>query len=126
MRKASMRPFALDETSIRDILNEAQRLASRSALPDASDGELSITQMAALLYSQHDAEALRAAAVDLRGARAYELETFSPLYLTNTCDSECKMCGMRRDNRELDRQTAALPEIQRQLEILTRRGVFAV
>jgi len=122
-----MRSFALDENSIRDILNEAQRLASSSPpLPHASDGELSITQMAALLYSKHDAEALRAAAVALRGARAYELETFSPLYLTNTCDSECKMCGMRRDNRELDRQTAALPEIQRQLEILTERGVFAV
>jgi len=36
------------------------------------------------------------------------------------------MCGMRRDNRELERQTAAPAEIQRQLEILTRRGVFAV
>jgi 3-methyl-2-indolic acid synthase len=56
----------------------------------------------------------------------YELETFSPLYLTNTCESECKMCGMRRDNRELDRQTAGPTDIQRQLEILARRGVFAV
>ncbi|HUE38876.1 MAG TPA: hypothetical protein VMR29_05190, partial [Candidatus Binatia bacterium] len=94
--------------------------------PETPDGELSIADMAALLYSEHDAEALRAAAVALRGARAYELETFSPLYLTNTCDSECKMCGMRRDNRELERQTAAPTDIQRQLEILARRGVFAV
>jgi 2-iminoacetate synthase len=118
--------FALDDTSIRNILSDGKRLASSAPLPELSAGELSIAQMAALLYSNHDAEALREVAIAWRGPRAYELETFSPLYLTNTCDSECKMCGMRRDNRELERQTAPLPEIQRQLEILTRRGVFAV
>jgi 2-iminoacetate synthase len=69
---------------------------------------------------------LRAVAIERRGARAYELETFSPLYLTNSCDSECKMCGMRRDNRELDRRTASAAQIERQLEILARRGVLAV
>ena len=118
--------FELHEHTIREILEEARRRAASITPPETPDGELSIADMAALLYSEHDAEALRAAAVALRGARAYELETFSPLYLTNTCDSECKMCGMRRDNRELERQTAAPTDIQRQLEILARRGVFAV
>ena len=82
--------------------------------------------MVAFFYSKHDAESLRAAAVARRGRRAFDLETFSPLYLTNTCDSECKMCGMRRDNRELERQTANPAEIQGQLEILWARGVLAV
>ena len=82
--------------------------------------------MAALYYSGAGAEELRAVAVARRGERAFELETFSPLYLTNTCDSECKMCGMRRDNRDLDRQTAGPEATQHQLELLARRGVFAV
>src|SRR5207249_2960489 len=117
--------FELHDDTIRDILDEARPLAASVSLPAAPGGELSIVEMAALLHSKHGAESLRAAAIARRGSRAYELETFSPLYLTNTCDSECKMCGMRRDNRELDRQTAAPAEIQRQLQILTRRGVFA-
>src|SRR5690349_7590376 len=29
------------------------------------------------------------------------IETFSPLYLTNDCDAECLMCGMRRSNDDL-------------------------
>ena len=118
--------FELHDDTIRAILDDAGRLAPSIALPTAPGAELSIAEMAALYYSKHGAESLRAPAIARRGSRAYELETFSPLYLTNTCDSECKMCGMRRDNRELERQTAAPTEIQRQLEILTRRGVFAV
>ena len=118
--------FELHDDTIRHLLDEAGGLAASVALPAPSGEELSIAEMAALYYSQHGAESLRAAAIARRGSRAYELETFSPLYLTNTCDSECKMCGMRRDNRELDRQTAGPSEIQHQLEILTRRGVFAV
>ena len=118
--------FELNDDTIRAILDDAGRLAASIALPTTPGAELSIAEMAALYYSKHGAESLRAPAIARRGARAYELETFSPLYLTNTCDSECKMCGMRRDNRELERQTAAPAEIQRQLEILTRRGVFAV
>jgi 3-methyl-2-indolic acid synthase len=118
--------FELHDDTIRAILDDAGRLAASIALPTTPGAELSIAEMAALYYSKHGAESLRAPAIARRGPRAYELETFSPLYLTNTCDSECKMCGMRRDNRELERQTAAPAEIQRQLEILTRRGVFAV
>src|SRR5207237_8128947 len=110
----------------RHLLDEAGGLAASVALPAPSGEELSIAEMAALYYSQHGAESLRAAAIARRGSRAYELETFSPLYLTNTCDSECKMCGMRRDNRELERETANPVGVQHQLEILARRGVLAV
>jgi 2-iminoacetate synthase len=120
--------FELREETIAAILRQARALAPEIALP-ALNGEglgLSVAEMAALFYSPHDAETLRAAAVGYRGRRALDLETFSPLYLTNTCDSECKMCGMRRDNRDLERQTVSTAEVLRQLEILLRRGVFAV
>src|SRR2546430_17549428 len=118
--------FELHEDTIRAIPDDAGRLAASIDLPTTPGAELSIAEMAALYYSRHGAESLRAPAIARRGSRAYELETFSPLYLTNTCDSECKMCGMRRDNRELERETANPVGVQHQLEILARRGVLAV
>jgi 2-iminoacetate synthase len=118
-------PFELTEDTVRRLLADAAGRADSIPLPDPKSA-LSVEDMAALFLSRWGAEELRSAAVARRGAEAAELETFSPLYMTNTCDSECKMCGMRRDNRELDRQTASPVEIQQQLEILARRGVLAV
>ncbi len=121
-------PFELQEEAIARILRQARALAPTVALPvlNGEGREISITEMAALFYSPHDAETLREAAIDCRGRGVVDLETFSPLYLTNTCDSECKMCGMRRDNRDLERQTAGPADVQRQLELLAGRGVLAV
>jgi 3-methyl-2-indolic acid synthase len=118
--------FELSEGEIREILARGSDFAETVALPTQSSERLSIVDMVALFHSLHDAQTLREAAIARRSARAFELETFSPLYLTNTCESDCKMCGMRRGNRDLDRQTATPQEIQRQLEILARRGVWAV
>ena len=53
-------------------------------------------------------------------------ETFSPLYITNECDAECRMCGMRRSNADLVRETADAPAVEAQLDILHRRGQRAV
>ena len=61
-----------------------------------------------------------------RAPRADHLETFSPLYMTNTCDAECLMCGMRRGNGALTRETAKVEEVVEQLNILVRRGMHAV
>jgi len=54
------------------------------------------------------------------------VETFSPLYLTNECDGECLMCGMRRFNEELHRETSDEGTNRRQLEILYQRGMRGV
>ncbi len=118
--------FELREEEVSEKLVRGRALAATIALPTGTSEPPSIVEMVALFHSGHATDALRAAAIARRGARAYELETFSPLYLTNSCDSECKMCGMRRDNRELDRRTASPAEVERQLEILARRGVLAV
>ncbi len=61
-----------------------------------------------------------------RSAGALHFETFSPLYLTNRCDAECRMCGMRRTNAELARETADAATVEVQLEILYRRGLRGV
>lgn len=53
-------------------------------------------------------------------------ETFSPLYITNECDAECRMCGMRRSNAALVRETADAATVDAQLDILRRRGLRAV
>src|SRR5262249_57040319 len=45
-------------------------------------------------------------------------ETFSPLYITNECDAECRMCGMRRANADLVRETADPPTVAAHLAIL--------
>lgn len=82
--------------------------------------------MIALFLSSHSTEALRETAIRIRGARTRELEAFAPLYLTNTCDAECKMCGMRRDNQDLRRETVSPGETRTQLERLRSRGVAAV
>src|SRR5919198_6666548 len=84
-------------------------------------------ELAALLLSPHvSTEALLAIAAARRPARNPHLETFSPLYLTNECDAECLMCGMRRTNDELVRETADAVTAEAQLDILHRRGVRAV
>jgi 2-iminoacetate synthase len=61
-----------------------------------------------------------------RPAGGPHIETFSPLYLTNECDAECRMCGMRRTNTELVRDTADGATAAAQLAILQVRGLRAV
>ncbi len=117
--------FELRDETVRSILDEGRARAAFAEVP-APGAVLEPADLAALWFSSVDAETLRSAAIVARGARKTELETFSPLYLTNTCDSECRMCGMRRDNDELVRETATPGRAVDQLELLRRRGVYAV
>ena len=61
-----------------------------------------------------------------RSPGAPAIETFSPLYLTNECDAECTMCGMRSFNDKLQRETATEQGTLEQLDILHRRGLRGV
>ncbi|MGH7822667.1 MAG: hypothetical protein ACREQ9_23160, partial [Candidatus Binatia bacterium] len=118
--------FELHEETVRAIVAAGRSRAGTVALPSASKPPIEAEDMVALFCSSIATDELREAAIARRGARATQLETFSPLYLTNTCDAECRMCGMRRDNDELERETATPAEVHRQLRLLRDRGVLAV
>ena len=102
---------------------ETAALLAAAAAGAALDDEA----VTALLLAPHVAtEALVEAARARRPPGGPRVETFSPLYLTNECDAECRMCGMRRDNDTLVRETADTPTAEAQLDILHRRGLRGV
>lgn len=112
------------------------RLRAAAAAPAAVRNEvvcraragapLGVDDLAILWTAPLDADALYALARVARTHRPKRLETFSPLYLTNTCDAECRMCGMRRDNEALRRETVDAETIADQLDVLRRRGMHGV
>jgi len=127
-----MDAFRLDESALEAARSRAAGLAASSdAVPLAREaragGTLADEELAALLLSPYvPTEELLAIGRARRPAGGPCIETFSPLYLTNTCDAECLMCGMRRTNADLVRETADEPTAEQQLDILHRRGVRAV
>lgn len=126
-----MQEFHLDEGAVQAQLAAARAGAERGAgqaLARAARGTpLDLYGVAALWLDRGiTTETLEAIARATRGTRAAHLETFSPLYMTNTCDAACLMCGMRRDNDALVRDTAAPERVEEQLRILLARGMRAV
>jgi 2-iminoacetate synthase len=124
--------FTLDADDLDARLQRGRERAGTSALGSAVErarlGAGLDADDIALLWSapRVSSDALYQLARAVRRARPVRLETFSPLYMTNTCDAECRMCGMRRDNQALVRETADLESIETQLRTLRRRGMHAV
>ena len=107
----------------RALKGEGLRLASDLGAGKRFDDE----DLATLLLSNDvQTETLLEIARQLRAPGAPTLETFSPLYISNECDAECLMCGMRRVNSQLHRATASEAVIDEQLDILHRRGLRGV
>lgn len=128
---AEPKHFELDAERVEAILTQGRARAARgeqeATLERARAGEtLSPTDAATLWFADSDCEAIYDAARLAGERRNPPLETFSPLYLTNTCDAECRMCGMRRDNDALVRETAAPEQVDEQLDTLKSRGMNAV
>jgi 2-iminoacetate synthase len=127
-----MTDFQLDEGELQSRLSRGRERARtaevREALRRAAQGDgLEGDDVVLLWFAPGvDTETLYRLAREVRAPRAAPLETFSPLYMTNTCDAECRMCGMRRDNAALRRETADLPRVEEQLHVLQRRGMLAV
>jgi 2-iminoacetate synthase len=124
--------FRLDDGAVANTLRRAERRARSGVAKElaerAGNGDgLAPEDLARLwLADQMSTESLYQAARRARATHTAPLETFSPLYMTNTCDAECRMCGMRRDNDALVRETANLPVVAEQLRVLARRGMHAV
>ena len=127
-----MRDFELHDEALHADLSRIAREAPALDLAPllergAAGGGLEPHELATLWYGrQISTDAVYAAACRMRGGSNVPLETFSPLYMTNTCDAECKMCGMRRDNRALRRETVTFAEVENQLATLQGRGMQAV
>jgi 2-iminoacetate synthase ThiH len=124
--------FELDAEALHGVLRAAPQRGSGAALSALlarveSGTALSLDDIAALWTAPAlDDAALLALAQGARRRRPAPLETFAPLYMTNTCDAECRMCGMRRDNRALARETVDLDAVDAQLRVLRRRGMHGV
>ena len=102
---------------------EGGAIAARAGAGGALDAE----EAAALLLADDVAtDDIVALARRRRDDDHLRFETFSPLYITNECDAECRMCGMRRANADLVRETADPATVDAQLDILHRRGLRAV
>src|SRR5437870_9261376 len=126
-----MAGFRLDVDEVQDARGRAAAPAAgeveRLTLRAAAGEPLVDEELAALFLSPAvGTEELIAIARRRRPAGGPHLETFSPLYLTNECDAECLMCGMRGTNAELVRETADRATAAAQLDILRRRGLRAV
>jgi 3-methyl-2-indolic acid synthase len=127
-----MEHFRLDADAVERERERAEVLGAAPAVhavvERACAGDpLHDAELAALLLSPRVVtEALLAIARGRRPAGGPSLETFSPLYLTNECDAECLMCGMRRTNDALVRETADAETALAQLDILHRRGIRGV
>lgn len=127
---AAMGSFRLDVDAVETARDRASALVTRAEafVERARAGEaLADEELAALVLApQVTTEELLALARTRRPAGGPHVETFSPLYVTNECDAECRMCGMRRTNDELVRETAEIATAEEQLDILHRRGLRAV
>lgn len=120
-------PAALDamreRAAVRAASGEAPELLARVHTGEPLGGE----ELAAIfLCPEIDTEHLLHTARERRSSEPLRIETFSPLYLSNECDAECAMCGMRSANRELRRETASARTLADQLDILHRRGLRGV
>jgi len=107
--RSAMEPFRLVAEEVAEARARAAVLGASAAdelVERAARGDpLADAEAAALLLTPAvDTEDLLAIARTRRPAGP-RLETFSPLYLTNECDAECLMCGMRRTNHDLDRKS---------------------
>src|SRR5215468_10526492 len=132
MGTAPAADFQLDAGKVQAVIAEARQRVDTPALGAAVEragaGEGLDPADMALLWSapQLSSADVYGLACAARRARPARLETFSPLYLTNTCDAACRMCGMRRDNSALVRETADADGVEKQLRILGERRNWAL
>lgn len=105
-----------------EVRAEAATVDARAVLALAPGTEPAQSRAAVALALWEDdtisTDELRVLAEQRCAARSPQLHTFVPLYTTNHCDSECKMCSMRKGNARMERKFASRNEIIEQLEIL--------
>lgn len=117
MQKAETLSFpSLNE--LQEIVNTVDTRALLAGAPGAEELHPAARALALFRDVNISTEEIRQAALEGLTARTPGLHTFVPLYTTNHCDSECKMCAMRKSNQKLVRKFAGKKEIEEQLQIL--------
>jgi len=110
-----------------DIVKATSASFSTSELINILENEAKIADEAATKATQALAlfccdsistETIMERAAQRVGSLAIEKETFVPIFVTNYCQSECKMCGMRQGNSKLLRKFSGKKKIEEQLAIL--------
>lgn len=51
-------------------------------------------------------------------------EVFVPLYIKNTCDSQCKICNLRKSNKKIKRIEGSSEKVKEQLNILYKKEMI--
>jgi len=120
----SQQPYSLPEI---ETLKATSASFSTSTLINVLEDEASIADDAATKAAQALAlfccdsistDSIMKQAAQRIEAIAIEKETFVPIFVTNYCQSECKMCGMRQSNSALVRKFSGKKKIEEQLTIL--------
>ncbi len=118
----------IDPGAIRATLAEADASPGsvRATLEKASRlGGLSVAEAAVLLKA--DDEALDALILEAAGdakRRIYgrRMVLFAPLYIGNRCSNDCLYCSFRSANRDLERRSLSLDEVEAETRALLREG----
>ena len=128
----TVKQFSVDPITVQDQ-SEIARQLGREGSGEAHLQQLASgacrddVQAASLLFDRSiTVEQIATASQRARDACSARIETFAPLYISNECDAECKMCGMRGPNDKLLRETASRTQVKEQLEILRARHMPGV
>lgn len=102
-----------------EIGTDELRLLLKNPALISADPQLRAAQALALLTNPHiGAEEIFPIAAARVEHESPLKETFVPIFVTNYCQSECAMCGMRQSNGELIRKFSGRRKIEEQLQIL--------
>ncbi len=102
-----------DAQRVRDILAKARAIHT-----------LSLDELATLLHVTDPAlwEEMRTVAAEIK-LKVYDrrIVTFAPLYIGNCCVNNCLYCGLRVENRHMDRRVLSMTELRNEVEVLAGR-----
>jgi len=99
-----------DSQQVRDIIAKSRAVEV-----------LNPTELAMLMRVEDEdlwAEMRQAAGDIKRTVYDNRIVTFAPLYLSNDCVNNCAYCGLRRENKAIERRRLSMAEIRKEIEVL--------
>ncbi|MBE3588233.1 MAG: [FeFe] hydrogenase H-cluster radical SAM maturase HydG [Thermoanaerobacteraceae bacterium] len=119
----------IDENKINSLLEEARtapREMAREIITKGAEAKGLSPYEAAVLLHVEDPDTLElmydTAYRVKEGIYGRRLVLFAPLYISNYCINNCRYCGYRRDNGELNRRRLTMDEIREEVVALEAMG----